>query len=410
MDNIKIFGIKKSVWLWVLMILGFIVTIDLAYIYYQANFNQNALPSFCVVNDFIDCDGVAKTTESQFFGVPLAYWGLFLYAFMMILMLADKLKNFKLLKFLEVFKNKYHYIATLGIISFIISMSLLGVSLMGIHKLCIMCAVTYVINLFIGLVSADGIEGHFLGAFKQSVKDFADALKPISYRIAFIVVMICACGFLTWTYESAKFSPALQSERNFGEFAHTKINKYSIKGNILGSDAKDAVVLEVYSDYKCPICAVGNRMVHKLVRDFTNVRVEHKNLPLDTSCNKNLKQPFHQGSCILAQYGLTARNQGKFWEVESLLFDVSPSTESQILELLKNSGFGLDMDKLQKDAHSIDVEREIQADINYAMSRGMIGTPAMKLDNDFQMGMKGYTTLKEWVIKHGGQPKHHLFE
>ena len=53
MDDKKIFGIKKSVWIWILVILGFVVTIDLAHIYYQANFNQNALPSFCVVNDFI---------------------------------------------------------------------------------------------------------------------------------------------------------------------------------------------------------------------------------------------------------------------------------------------------------------------------------------------------------------------
>ena len=155
---------KKHIWktiiIAILVLIGIGVTIDLAYIYYQANFNQHALPSFCSINDFIDCDGVAKTIESQFLGVPLAYWGLFLYIFMGIMLIVDWLKKAPLLKFLEVFKNKFHYIAALGLISFLISMTLFGISYFEIKKLCIMCLVTYVLNLIIGLVAVAGLEGH----------------------------------------------------------------------------------------------------------------------------------------------------------------------------------------------------------------------------------------------------------
>jgi len=403
-------GRIKPVIIWVLLLIAIGVTIDLAFIYYQANFNQNALPSFCNINDFIDCDGVARTIESQFFGVPLAYWGLFLYSFIAMLMCVDFLKKIPFLKFLEVFKNKYHYIASLGLISFIISMVLLCVSLTGIHKLCIMCAVTYVLNLLIGLVAAHGIKGHFAGAIKQSCVDFAEALKPVPYRIAFVIVMICACGFLGWSYKSAKFSPALKFERNYGEFIHAKINKYAIKGNVLGSKDKDAVVLEVYSDYKCPICSTANIMVHKLAKDFKNLRVEHHNLPLDTECNKYLKNPFHVNSCVLARYGEAAKKQGKFWEVESLLFEQTPSDEESTIQILKNSGFGLDMDKMQQDAHSKEVEDSIQADIDFASARGMLGTPSLKIKDDFRMGIKGYPELKEWIINNGGELKNKLFD
>ena len=127
----KSFFVKKIIIL-ILALIGFITTIKLAIIYYNANFNPYAVPSFCTVNAFIDCDGVAKTNESQFFGIPLAYWGLFLYSFIMMLLAAPKLKNFKLLKFLEVFKNPLDYIASLGIISFVISITLLCVSLFEI--------------------------------------------------------------------------------------------------------------------------------------------------------------------------------------------------------------------------------------------------------------------------------------
>ena len=381
------------------------VTIDLAYIYYAANFDQLYLGSFCSVNSFIDCDGVAKTTESQFLGVPLAYWGLFLYSFITMLLAVDWLKKCPLLKFLEVFKNKFHYIASLGLISFSISMCLLFVSLFEIKKLCVMCAVTYVLNLAIGLVAVKGIEGGFIGAIKQSWKDFLDALKPLPYKIAFAVVMVCAAGFLYWTFSSAKFSPALKFSREYGEFVKATNNKYAVKGNVLGSDAKDAVVLEIYSDYMCPMCFACNNMLHKLATEFSNLRIEHHSMPLDMECNRHLQQEFHHGSCTMAKYAEAAHIQGKFWEVNSLFFEKKPATEEEVIEVLEESGFGLDMEKLINDAHSKAVSDIISKDIDYAVSKKQIGTPSMKMGDDFEMGVQGYHELKKWAIKHGAKPK-----
>ena len=172
---------KKNIWVGILAFIGFITTIKLAMIYYDANFNPYALASFCSINDFIDCDKVAKTTESQFWGIPLAYWGMFLYLFMIMLLFADKIKNIKLLKCFEVFKNPLDYIASLGLFSFIISMTLLFISLHEIKMLCILCAATYVLNLIIALVAADWKNGWFLKSIKQSIIDFIDAVKIKKY-------------------------------------------------------------------------------------------------------------------------------------------------------------------------------------------------------------------------------------
>ena len=109
-----------------------------------------------------------------------------------------------------------------------------------------MCAITYVIDLCIGIFAVEGIKGNFIGAIKQSWLDFVDALKPVPYRIAFSVVMLVAFGFLGWTYTSARFAPALKTQRAYGEFINAKTNKYAITGNVLGSEAKDAVVVDVY--------------------------------------------------------------------------------------------------------------------------------------------------------------------
>lgn len=410
MENENKLNFWKTLIIGILLLIAILVTVDLAYIYYQANFNEHALPSFCAINEFIDCDGVAKTVESQFFGVPLAYWGLFLYSFMTMLLAADWLKKFRLLKFLEVFKNKFHYIATLGLISFIISMVLLAVSLEEIHKLCIMCAVTYVLNLIIGIVAVIGIKMNFIGAIKQSCIDFWDALKPLPYRIAFIIVMICAGFFLYWADTTAQFSPALKFKRSFGEFVSAKYNPYPAKGNVLGSKSKDAVILEVYSDFRCPICYTNNIIVHKVIREFKNVRVEHHNMPLDMECNKYMRGQFHVGSCINARYALAARNQGKFWEVENLLFDKPAYQEEAIIQNIKDAKLGINIEKLKKDAKSKEISEDIAKDIDFCAKKGMMGTPSMKIGDDFQMGVKGYPQLKEWLIKHGGKTKYQLFK
>ena len=288
-------------------------------------------------------------------------------------------------------------------------MTLFAVSYFEIKKLCVMCLVTYLLNFLIGLIAAAGLKGHFIGAIRQSWIDFVDALKPIPYRIAFIIVVALATGFLSWTFTSAKFSPALKGYRAFGEFLNMKTNIYAVEGNVLGSKDKDAVVLEVYSDYMCPICSTANLMVHKVVTDFKNVRVEHHNMPLDKACNKYMTEDFHIGSCISAKYGLAAEKQGKFWEVENVLFEKPASTEQDILKNLKESGIKLNFDQLKKDANSKEVADVINKDIDFAFSKGMVGTPSLKIGNDFQMGVKPYPELKQWLIENGAKPKIKLF-
>jgi len=402
MENEKGKNLGKKVTILTLVVLGFILTIELAKVYYDANFNPNAAPSICAINDLIDCDGVAKTTESQFFGVPLAYWGMFLYLVMGVLLFANKLKNIKLFKFMEVFKNPLDYIATLGLISFAISMILLGVSLFEIKKLCIFCLFTYVINLAIALVAVDWSNGHFIKAFKNSVKDFIDALKIKVYGIAFLICSLIACGFLTFTTKSHIFTPQVKRQQDFQEFVSTKVNKYAAKGNILG-DEKAELVVYAYTDYLCPICGAYNIMIHKLAQELKNVRFEHVNMPLDMECNKYLKSPFHVGSCQLAKFAIAAEKQNKFLDINSLFFEKQPTTEEEIIEIAKS--LNLNIEQLKKDAYSEETKKQIEADIDRALSLGINGTPSTVIGENVYIGIKPYTAFKELLIKAGAKKR-----
>ena len=382
---------KKKVLIAVLALIGIITTIKLAVIYYNANFNPYALPSFCSVNDFIDCDNIAKTTESQFLGIPLAYWGMFLYAFILLMLFVDKLKNYKYLKFLEVFKNPLSYIGALGLISFAISVILLCVSLFEIKKLCILCAFTYILKLLIGWIAS---EGQFISAIKQSFTDFVDAIKIKKYFIAFVAVMVVAMGFLTYTATSFKFAPQVKRQLQFKEFVKAKHNKYAVKGNLLG-DKNAKKIVYVYSDYQCPICYAHNIMMHKLAKEVKGIKIVHKNLPLDTDCNAYLQSPFHQGSCVDAKYAIAAEKQGKFWEMNDILFQNKPKTEAEILKLIEKKDF--DIEKLQEDANSIETSKQIKAEIDDAYKRGINGTPTTMINNNAYVGIKQYKDYVQWV-------------
>ncbi len=402
MENENKSLLVKKIIILILTLVGFITTVKLAIIYYNSNFNPYALPSFCSVNEFIDCDGIAKTTESQFFGVPLACWGLFLYSFITMLLFAPKLKNFKLLRFLEVFKNPLDYIASLGIISFLISITLLCISLFEIKKLCILCAFTYILNLLIALVALDYKNGGVIKAFKTSVVDMLDGLKIKKYLVAFIIVMLAAAGFLTYTSLSYVFTPQVKANKEYNEFVKSKHNKYAVSGNILGdSDAK--VVIYAYTDYRCNICRVYNIMIHKAVKELKNIRVVHRNLPLDTECNKYLRQPFHVGSCLMARYAAAAEKQDKFWDINSLFFEKQPNNEEEILEIAKT--LNLDIEKLKRDANSEEIKQRIQSDIEEATSRGIAGTPSTVIGSNVYVGIRQYDEFKRMFTEAGAEKR-----
>ena len=83
---------KKILAIQILAVIGLCLAIKLAFIYHAANYDKYALSSFCSINDFIDCDGAARSRAAQFLGIPLAFWGIFFYILVLFLTVVDKIK------------------------------------------------------------------------------------------------------------------------------------------------------------------------------------------------------------------------------------------------------------------------------------------------------------------------------
>lgn len=391
---------KKKLTVQILAIVGLLLSIKLACIYYVANYEKYALSSFCSINEFVDCDGAARSTVSQFWGIPLAYWGIFFYLTVLFLTVVDWFKKIRLLKFLEVFKNPMSYVSTLGTVAFACSMVLAGLSVFKIHKLCILCFITYFIDLFIALVASSGEFKKLVEAFKTTFVDFIAGAKQ--YTKTFVVLVIMAAAFLVYSGTTYNFVPHVKKQKAILKYRDIKFNPYRVKGNVLGAEDGD-VVIELYSDYVCPICYMENIMLHEAVKDFSNIKIVHHNVPFDKECNPYISINMHPNACFMAKGAIAAGKQGNYWEMSSLLYENQPKNIEQMLKLADQLGF--DKDKFINDLESEATANEIEIELKKSDDLQIDSTPTIFINGDEIVGIKPYYELKDILVEHGAKPR-----
>ena len=245
-----------------LILIGVALCVELGVIFYKTNFLETFERSFCNVSDYIDCDGVALTKYSLSFGVPNALWGLILYCVMAMLLFVDRIQaKFKNTIF-DVFENPRSYIASLALLSFAISMILAYISIVEIKKICVLCFCTYFVDLFIALTAMSKFkEGFIFKDIKTTVVDFIKGAK--NHFVLFLIVLTAFVSTLYYLNDSYVLSPKLRKQKLQQEFFEAKVNKYAVKGNILGKE-NAKVKINIYSDFNCPFCRVVNIMLHKI--------------------------------------------------------------------------------------------------------------------------------------------------
>ena len=380
----------------ILALLGLVLAIKLAFIFYNANYNEYSLSSFCSINNFIDCDGVAKTKYSQFLGIPLAYWGIFLYITILFLSVVKYLQKIKFLKFLEVFKSPNDYVIFLGVMSFFFSMVLAGISFGIIKKLCILCLITYVIDLIISLIASHLNLKNILKAFKTTFFDFIDGVKQ--YKKTFITLLLIVSAFLAYSGITLNFVPHAKRIRSLQKYLKIKYNPYRVSGNTLGNPNGN-VVIEVYSDFVCPMCYMNNIMLHQAVKEYGNIHVIHHNLPFDKECNPYMSINMHPSACFMSRGAIAAKNQGNYWEMSSLLYENKPSNIESMMKLANQLGF--DSKKFLEDIKSPETRNSLFKEIQSAQDLGINATPTMIVNGDKITGIRPYYQLKNILEEHG---------
>ena len=186
------------------------------------------------------------------------------------------------------------------------------------------------------------------------------------------------------------------------KYRKIKHNPYRINGNVLGNEKAD-VIIELYSDYVCPLCYINNIMLHQVAKEFNNIKVIHHNLPFDKVCNPYIDMNMHPGACYMSRAAIAARNQGDYWGMSSLLYEKQPKKFADMIELVKELNF--DIDKFKEDINSSATIYEINKEIYDSNRLGIDATPTMFVNGEKVLGVKPYYELKKILIKHGAKQK-----
>ena len=94
----------------------------------------------------------------------------------------------------------------------------------------------------------------------------------------------------------------------------------------MGASIEDAtVIIYEYSDFQCPGCGGMYPVVEALLEDNPQVALVYRHFPLD----------FHPLAPITAQAAEAAGAQGKFWEMQHMLFDKKADWEALTVETIR---------------------------------------------------------------------------
>lgn len=146
-----------------------------------------------------------------------------------------------------------------------------------------------------------------------------------------------------------------------------------------GNPEGDITVVEFF-DYNCGYCRKALTEVEKLLKADDQVKVVFIDMPI-------LGPP----SAEAAKWSLAAAKQNKYFDYHRAIMNHSgPKDPANLKKLAKK--VGLDVDQLEKDKDSADVQNMISSNLNMARSLGIQGTPGFIIETEVA---RGYITADQ---------------
>ena len=153
------------------------------------------------------------------------------------------------------------------------------------------------------------------------------------------------------------------------------------KGN-----AKALVTIVEFTDYECPSCAAQHPVLERIVSEFGDrVRLVVRDFPLSQ----------HLNARKAAEAAEAAREQGKYWEYVSVLFNNQSALGVDKLREYATQ-VGLDRAKFDASFDSGKFSEKVQRDLIDGRKLGINGTPTLYI-NGKRLSDNSYETLKSAI-------------
>jgi protein-disulfide isomerase/uncharacterized membrane protein len=371
----KIVPLPFPFYFWTVALLAFGGVLDSIYlsISHYLVYTDIAYESFCAISRSINCDTVSQSPYSIFIGVPVPVWGIIGYMFFMLFLPfawskeAQKQRLWPIFLFISLAFSTY-------------SLILAYISTFYIHSYCMMCIVSFGIN-FLLLYYTWLVRKRFgkPGIIKGLMSDIGFLWEKKKKTIPIFLSILCIVTVLLLSFPSYwKYSPPVLSNS-----IPTGINDDGYPW--IGAD-KPVLEITEFTDYQCFQCKKMHFYLRKLVeKNAAKIRLIHRHFPMDHKYNPIVKERFHVGAGAMALFAEYAQTQGKFWEMNDVLFAIAGSTNVLNIKKLAEK-VGLDYRALSYSTKNRIIRYKVKHDIAIGMKLGINGTPGYVIDGKVYLG------------------------
>lgn len=338
--------------------------------------------ALCGTGPGLACHAVTASQYAQLLGMPVSIWGILFYLTLASLGLGalifreDRRRPFLLWAFF------------LSCLAVLFDLYLGSVMLFRIQVICRLCATTYAVNIAILLILIGVIRGRGKATLQLSTifprfritddpdggKYYQNVAKGLLLGMNLLVMLVVVTGFLLYSRSTSAAGEAQLAQIRQIFSRVQPVNVQSEGFPTLGNTEAPMTIIE-FSDFRCPFCRRAADLV-KIVAANTrdNARFVFRNYPLDTSCNLNLQRNLHPGACLLAEGGVCAHDQGKFWEYHDEAFHLKGRVDRTTLEEIAGR-IGLDRKRFRGCLNSNQGRDAVRRDIQEASALGVSSTP-----------------------------------
>ena len=377
-----------------ILICGVMLSLKLYFLDVELWSGSREVPSFCNISEFINCDAAAMSDYSKFLGIPNSILGLVFYSM------------FSLVTLLAIFRRDFsrfamRWVLLFGILSSIVGLYLGYVSFFVLRSFCILCCLTYLINVGVFIFSLIYLKENPLisikSVFVETFSNFKAVFKKegrkrgLAFIGTFSVILLIAAlaiALAKRNYEKSSKSVFYDSEKVINGYKSYPLTDVQITGVTQSWGTKGAKVKIVeFSDFKCPFCRRAAFVLKTLLKQYEkDVELIFVNYPMESSCNRYVGGSLHQRSCLMAKASICADMYGKFWTFHDFLFENSNSVSTCSI-LSKAQREGINPSEFEECLFSQKAQNVLEAELNEARRVDISVTPTFIINGRIVKGL-----------------------
>ncbi len=372
-----------------LAVAGTFISLQLTHLHYKVNTDPDFM-SFCNIGDAVNCETVAASAYSQVFGVPVAVWGCLAY----LVLLGLALSGARAARAAR-YPGLPGLIVLWALAGMVCTAVLAYISTFLIESFCVLCVMLYLINLTI-LGLSFPLATRTSGSIGRAVRADLRAMRQWPKLTGIGALTLGAVvGALLLFYPQIHLTSVAAAPVIMDDGCGSNLR--TADGHPMVG-AKDALVTIIeFSDYQCGHCRGAHWTLRRLVDEYDGkVRLVHRHYPLDNSCNPHIPRPFHRYACLAARATICADEQGKFWEMNDILYENPRHLERKHLAGYARQ-LDLDLSKFEACLVSSRTEEKLREDIHAGTGWGVRGTPAFVINGRLVTGGRSKEAFREEI-------------